>query len=166
MVMAWSMRPWESARPPEKVGRGSDSQDRMDRAPPWQRRVDEKSTRGKLSALPSESPLPATPWDVSQAGQHSGRLVRKALGCGGLGAPKPGRIPSIPAQAVRVNDVATPPRFLAAIGAAVVSGIGRSIGQGVCVIHNGWYQSLRLRWPRRAQTWPYTVDSSADGASQ
>ena len=26
---AWSMRSWESARPPEKLRRGSDSQDRM-----------------------------------------------------------------------------------------------------------------------------------------
>jgi hypothetical protein len=27
---AWSMRSWESARPSEKLERGSDSQDRMD----------------------------------------------------------------------------------------------------------------------------------------
>ena len=27
---AWSMRSWESDRPLEKLGRGSDSQDRMD----------------------------------------------------------------------------------------------------------------------------------------
>jgi hypothetical protein len=29
----WSMRPWESARPLEKVGRGSESQGRMDQKP-------------------------------------------------------------------------------------------------------------------------------------
>ena len=30
MISAWSMRSWESAHLPEMVGRGSDSQDRMD----------------------------------------------------------------------------------------------------------------------------------------
>jgi len=30
MIIAWSMRSWESAHSPKKVGRGSDSQDRMD----------------------------------------------------------------------------------------------------------------------------------------
>ena len=30
MLNIWSMRSWESARPLKKVGRGSDSQGRMD----------------------------------------------------------------------------------------------------------------------------------------
>ena len=47
-MVLWSMRSWESARPPETLGRGSDSQDRMDHEKAWQNKVNPRLKRCHL----------------------------------------------------------------------------------------------------------------------
>ena len=58
MVMIWSMRPWESARQPVEVGRGSDSQGRMDQIMTMATEGKESVTAGDLQLVGGTHEVP------------------------------------------------------------------------------------------------------------